>query len=151
MLRNIKIYSQIVLKSNFNLRIYKISLVHLGDKKYTKGRLIPLRTISKNARPVLVKKLSFENKELDKFKRIDKYNDCFVFVKNEKKGQSTLGIDIVKKSNHSLDLSDSLIKRNARQELIHMNFDDRKSITSKNIMLVSSKFKYEFMNNYTSF
>lgn len=57
MLRNIKIYSQIVLKSNFNLRIYKISLVHLGDKKYTKGRLIPLRTISKNARPVLVKKV----------------------------------------------------------------------------------------------
>ncbi len=151
MIRNIKIHSHKIVTSTFKLKMYKISLVHLGEQKYTKGRLFPLRAIGASARPMLVKNKNFNNQTIDRFKVLDNYNDCFVFVKNDKKSLSSLGLEIAVKSNVSAQHSDSLINKKSRQEITKMLFDGEKPTTTKNILLVSSKRKYEFLNNYTSF
>lgn len=151
MLKNFKICSTKVLDSKLVLAAYKIDLVHLGNKRYVKTRTIPLRIKSNLARPMLVKSTKLSKKEIPEFKKIDKYNDCFVFLKKRHNDNKFFGLDIIKKSNTVTESSDSVINRRKKQEIIKMKFGDKKLLTTKNLLLVSSKDKYQYLNNYTSF
>lgn len=149
MLRNLKIYSNKVVGNNFVVAKYKVSLVKVSDKTYKKPNSIALRISNNIAKIYLLKNKLDLDKDIDGFKIIHKYDEFFPYVKIKK--PEALGIDIIRKNNSLIEMPDSLISRNRRQELIKMNFDDRKVKTNRNILLISSRHKYEFLNNYTSF
>lgn len=149
MLRNFKIYSNKVVMNNFVIAKYKVSLVKVSEKTYKKPHSIALRINSNIAKIHLLKNQLDLDKDIEGFKIIHKYDEFFPYVKIKK--PESLEIDIIRKHNSLIETPDSLISRNRRQELIKMNFDDKKVKTNRNILLISSSRKYEFLNNYTSF
>lgn len=150
MLKNITIHSAKAMSDKFVLKMYKVTLVRVFDKSYKKPKTVALRAQNDLAKVYLLKNDLDLDKKIDKFKIINKYDDFFPYVKTKVRDLN-LGIDIIRKNNRLIKTPDALIFRNRRQELIKMNFDDRKAKTNKNVMLISSKHKYEFFNNYTSF